>query len=67
MKTTDVDSMTNRVIMALDAEMRKIGVTTFTPNHDDYRPAVKAFVASILFDNQRAEHQAKITEEVSKL
>lgn len=67
MKTTDVDSMTNRVIQAMDQEMRKIGVTTFTPNHDMYRPAIQAMVAAIIFDDQRAEKQAQIAQEVNKL
>jgi hypothetical protein len=66
-KTTDIDSITNSVLQVMDNEMRKNGVTTFTPNHDDYRPAVRAMVSAIVFDQQRAAKQSQIAEEISKL
>ncbi len=67
MKTSDIDSITNSVIQQMDREMRKNGITTFTPDHDIYRPAVKAMVTAIVFDQQRAEKQSQIDEEISKL
>jgi len=67
MKTSDVDSITNSVIQAMDKEMRKNGVTTFTRNHNEYRPAIQTMVAAIIFDHQHAEHRARIESEVNKL
>ena len=49
--TIDVSSMTNRVMMAMDREFRKVGVHTFPgPQHVEVRPTVEALVASILAD-----------------
>jgi len=50
-KTTDVSSITNSVMMAIDKEFRKNEVYSFPRKHGAVRPIVHALVAEIMADH----------------
>lgn len=50
-KTTDVSSITNSVMMAIDKEFRKNEVYTFPREHAAVRPIIHAMVAQIVADH----------------
>ena len=59
-QTTDVSSITNSVVMALDAVMRKNGIP-FANRHDEARELLTTLVASAV-----ADHIADITVEETR-
>jgi len=50
-KTTDVSSITNSVMMAIDKEMRKNEIWTFQKKHHQVRPIINAMVKEIVADH----------------
>ncbi len=50
-KTTDVSSMTNSILMAVDKEFRKNEVYSFPRKHAEVRPIIHAMVAQIMADH----------------
>ena len=50
-ETTDVSSITNSVMMAMDKEFRKNGIFTFPRKHSEVRPVIHALVAQIMADH----------------
>lgn len=50
-KTTDVGSMTNSILMAIDKEFRKNEVYSFPRKHAEVRPIIHAMVAQIMADH----------------
>jgi len=50
-KTTDVSSITNSVLMAIDNEFRKNEVYSFPRKHAEVRPIIYAVVAQIMADH----------------
>ena len=59
-KTTDVSSLTNSALMALDKEFRKNGVP-FAHRHREARELLETLVASVL-----ADHHAAVTVEETR-
>lgn len=52
MKTTDVSSITNSVLMAMEKEFRKNGMAgTFHEHVEANRPLIQGMVASIVADH----------------
>ena len=60
-KTTDVSSITNSVMMAIDSESRKNEVFSFPRKHNEVRPIIHAMVAQIM-----ADHIAEIVVEETR-
>jgi len=60
-KTTDVSSITNSVMMAIDSEFRKNEVFSFPRKHNEVRPIIHAMVAQIM-----ADHIAEIVVEETR-
>lgn len=56
--TTDVDSITNSALMALDAVFRRNGIP-FAHRHDEAREILRAMVASVVAD----EIASRVVEE----
>ncbi len=52
-KTTDIGSITNSVLMAMDKEFRKNEVYSFPRKHNAVRPIVHAIVASSMSEYQK--------------
>lgn len=50
-KTTDVSSIVNSVLMAIDKEFRKNEVYSFPRKHAQVRPIIHAMVAEIMSDH----------------
>lgn len=46
--TQDVESLTNTIIMQIDATMRKNGVDVYPRMHNDVRPTVRKMVNEIM-------------------
>lgn len=54
-QTTDISSITNSAMMALDKEFRKNGIYSFQTKHDEVRPIIQAMVAQVVADHIAAE------------
>ncbi len=62
-KTTDIGSITNSVLMAMDTEFRKNEIYSFPMKHDAVRPIVHAIVASSMSEYQK--HKSNVVFSVS--